>query len=378
MIRQRPPVWIDQSEVPEAIWEPFHHQSPEQLKMKFQRPSGNRFATRARNSSKWASRAHLEALLPPEPGMLQNEPPETIWEPFCHQSLEHLKMSLQRSSGSTFATRPRNWSKWASRDHLGALLSPEPGTPQNQPPEAIWEGFCHHSWQHLKMSVQGCKYEHGVQNECIFTNKCEHGGHNPCIFTSKYAHRMQNLYIFASKCKHGVMNLCIFTSKSENGTFISCFWACVFDILEFRCMILCRVCWCWVVQTYILLGVSWHRSVRMSILCVFFTHCVVYVIILPSDFARWAAQTHFSPGVLLPRAAQIAILLGVSLHLAVHQTLATEFATRVIGIGQLSYRFFEFRRVFCDILSFMCWFYLVFLTLGRSGCSFYQVFAYIC
>ena len=44
----------------------------------------------------------------------------------------------------------------------------------------------------------------------------------------------------------------------------------------------------------------------------FFTHCVVYVLILPSDFARWAAQTDFSPGVLLPRAAQIATLLGVS------------------------------------------------------------------
>ena len=86
----------------------------------------------------------------------------------------------------------------------------------------------------------------------------------------------------------------------------------------------------------------------------FFKHVVVYVLTLPSDFARWAAQTHFSPGVLFPRAAQIAILLGVSLHLAVHQTLATEFATRVIGIGQLSYRFVEFHCVFCEILSFIC------------------------
>ena len=84
------------------------------------------------------------------------------------------------------------------------------------------------------------------------------------------------------------------------------------------------------------------------------THVVVYVFTLPSDSARWAAQAHFSRGVLLPRAAQIAILLGVSLDLAVHQTLATEFATRVIGIGQLSYRFFEFHRVFCDMLSFIC------------------------
>jgi len=53
--------------------------------------------------------------LPPEPGTAQNEPPEAIWEPFCYQSPEQFKMSLQRPSGNPS------------------------GTAQNEPPEAIWE-----------------------------------------------------------------------------------------------------------------------------------------------------------------------------------------------------------------------------------------------
>jgi hypothetical protein len=33
---------------------------------------------------------------------------EAIWEPVCHQSLEQLRMSFQRPSGSQFATRAQN------------------------------------------------------------------------------------------------------------------------------------------------------------------------------------------------------------------------------------------------------------------------------
>ena len=133
---------------------PLHHQSPEQHKMKLQRPSGKHFATRAGNSSKWASRGHLEALLLPEPGTAQNrhqkpsgshfatrawntsnEPLEVIWEHFCYQTPEQLKMSLQRPPGSPFVTRARNTSKSTSRGYLGRLLPPELATPQNERPE---------------------------------------------------------------------------------------------------------------------------------------------------------------------------------------------------------------------------------------------------
>jgi len=77
---------------------------------------------------KWASRGDLGALLQPEPGTAQNEPPEAVWEPFCYQSPEQFKMSLQRPSGNPFATRARNSSKWASRGYLGVISPPEPET----------------------------------------------------------------------------------------------------------------------------------------------------------------------------------------------------------------------------------------------------------
>ena len=120
-----------QNETPEAIWDRVCHQSLEPLKtnpqkpsgipfatrgqntlkMTLQRPSGSPFATRARNTSKRCSRGHLGAFLSPEPGTAQNEPPEVIWEPFCHQTPEQLKTILQRPSGSPFATRAGTCSK---------------------------------------------------------------------------------------------------------------------------------------------------------------------------------------------------------------------------------------------------------------------------
>ena len=107
-------------------------QCPEQLKMSIQRSAGSHLATRAQNSSKWASRGHLGAIWqptsdqnsskwvsrdhlgatwPPELRTAQNETPETIWEPFGHQCPEQLKMSLQRPSGSHLATQ-KSWSFW--------------------------------------------------------------------------------------------------------------------------------------------------------------------------------------------------------------------------------------------------------------------------
>jgi len=122
--------------------------------MRLQRPSGSAFATRGWNRSKWTPQKLLGALLPPEAGTPQNEPPEAIREPFCHQSPKQLQTMLQRQSGSLFVTRAQNSSKWASRGHLGALLPPDSRTTQNEPPEAIWEPFCHQSWELLKMSLQ--------------------------------------------------------------------------------------------------------------------------------------------------------------------------------------------------------------------------------
>ena len=65
-------------------------------------------------TSKSHSTGHLGALLPPEPGTTENEP----------------------------------------QDHLGPFSLPEPGTPQNKLPEAIWEAFCYQSREQLKMSLQ--------------------------------------------------------------------------------------------------------------------------------------------------------------------------------------------------------------------------------
>jgi hypothetical protein len=95
---------IAQNEPLETIWEPFGHHSPEQLKMSLLGSSGSHFATRAQNSSKWVSGGHLGAILPPEPRTAQNKSLEAIWEPFCYRSHEQLKMSLWRPSGSHFAT----------------------------------------------------------------------------------------------------------------------------------------------------------------------------------------------------------------------------------------------------------------------------------
>ncbi len=86
------------NEHPGAIWEPFWHQSPKQLKMSIQRPSESNSGTRAQNSSKWASRGHLRVILALEPRIAQNEPPEAIWEQFWQRSPEQLKMSLQGPS----------------------------------------------------------------------------------------------------------------------------------------------------------------------------------------------------------------------------------------------------------------------------------------
>ena len=45
---------------------------------------------------------------PPEPRTAQNELPDAFWEPFGHQSPEQLKISLQRPSESHVATRAQN------------------------------------------------------------------------------------------------------------------------------------------------------------------------------------------------------------------------------------------------------------------------------
>ena len=151
---------------------------------------------------------------------------------------------------------------------------------------------------------------------------------------------MQNLYIFASRCKHGVMNPCIFTSKYDNGNFIKCILVCVFEHIG--------ILMCHLMQCLLMLGSSdihftWcfftSASPDINFMGVFI-HVAMYMFTLPSDFRCWAAQ--------------IAILRSVSLHSVVHKTSATEFTTRVTGIGQLSYRFFEFHHVFCHILSLLC------------------------
>jgi len=55
---------------------------------------------------------------PPEPRTAQNELPDAFWEPLGHQSPEQLKISLQRPSGSHLATRAQNSSKATSGSHV--------------------------------------------------------------------------------------------------------------------------------------------------------------------------------------------------------------------------------------------------------------------
>ena len=105
--------WLFKTKAPrlwstEAAWEPFGHQTVEELKMSLQRPSGSHLATRAQNSSKWASRDHLGATWPTELRIAQKELTEAISEAFGHLSPEQRKISLQRPSGSHLATRTQN------------------------------------------------------------------------------------------------------------------------------------------------------------------------------------------------------------------------------------------------------------------------------
>ena len=68
-------------------WEPICHRSPEHLKMSLFKPK-----------------------ILGEPRTPRNEPDETIWEPMYHPSPEHITMTLLSSSGKHFATRAQNTS----------------------------------------------------------------------------------------------------------------------------------------------------------------------------------------------------------------------------------------------------------------------------
>ena len=109
----------------------------------------------------------------------------------------------------------------------------------------------------------------------------------------------------------------------------------------------------------------WHVAVDKCS----FTRCFLYMLDLggsilrgilaetccfTSVFKHPAAQISILPGVCWHWAAQMSTLPGVSSHFAVHQTWGVEFAKRVIGIGQLSYFFCEFHRVFLGIWALIC------------------------
>jgi len=79
--------------------------------MNFQRPSESHLATRAQKSSKLPSRGYLRAIWAPESRIVQNDSPEAISEPFGHESPEELKMIFQRPSESQLATRAQKNSK---------------------------------------------------------------------------------------------------------------------------------------------------------------------------------------------------------------------------------------------------------------------------
>jgi len=138
-----PDARITQNHRSAPIWKLFGHQVAELLKMRLLRPPGSHLATRCQNCSKWAFWDHLGAMWPPAARIAPNEPSETIWEPFGHQVPELLKIRFLRPSGHHLATRCQNCSKWAFWDHLGAIWPPGGRIAQNEVSEATWEPFGH-------------------------------------------------------------------------------------------------------------------------------------------------------------------------------------------------------------------------------------------
>ena len=60
----------------------------------------------------WFKVCRLGEAGPPEPRTAQNDLPDAFWEPFGHQSPEQFKISLQRPSESHVATRAQNGTAW--------------------------------------------------------------------------------------------------------------------------------------------------------------------------------------------------------------------------------------------------------------------------